>query len=129
MAILSAKIVEAKLRELGGNMAAVARALGVTRGAVFIFVRDHPTLKRVMLDCREARIDVAESALDRAVLNGEGWAISLTLKTIGKDRGYIERQEVENLGGQRIILTEEIVDGNPSANGQAAPGAGRLPPQ
>jgi hypothetical protein len=26
-------------------------------------------------------------------------------------------------------LTEEIVDGNPSANGQAAPGAGRLPPQ
>jgi hypothetical protein len=96
MTTLNAKAVEEKLREFGGNMAAVARSLGVTRGAVWIFVRDRPTLQRVVLDCREARIDVAESALDRAVLNGEGWAISLTLKTIGKQRGYFERHEVSS---------------------------------
>jgi hypothetical protein len=96
MANLNAMAVEAKLRELDGNMAAVARVFGVTRGAVFLFVQRHPTLQRVMLDCRESRIDRAESALDQAVEDGEGWAISLTLKTIGKERGYFERHEVSS---------------------------------
>jgi len=42
--------------------------------------------------------DNAESALNRAVINGEAWAVCFTLKTQGKDRGYIERTQQEITG-------------------------------
>ena len=42
---------------------------------------------------RGMMIDVAEIALWKAIQNGEGWAISLALKTIGRERGYTERVE------------------------------------
>jgi hypothetical protein len=92
---LKVEAVDAKLREVNGNLAVVGRHFGVNRSTVWRFVRKHPSLQAVMLDCREERIDLAESALDRAVQNGEGWAISLTLKTIGKSRGYVERTQVD----------------------------------
>jgi hypothetical protein len=44
---LKTKDVELKLRELSGNYAAVARALGVTRQAIQHFVKRHPKLKGV----------------------------------------------------------------------------------
>ncbi len=109
MAKLDPKAVEAKLREFNGNMAAVGRALGVTRVSVFQFVQRRPKLQQVMLDCRETRVDTAESALDRAVLNGEGWSISLTLKTIGKNRGYVEQTETILRGDLKIEAVETLV--------------------
>ncbi len=109
MAKLDPKAVEAKLREFNGNMAAVGRALGVTRVSVFQFVQRRPKLQQVMLDCRETRVDTAESALDRAVLNGEGWSISLTLKTIGKNRGYVEQTETILRGDLKIEAVETVV--------------------
>jgi hypothetical protein len=45
---------------------------------------------------RGKMLDVAESALKCATLNGEAWAVCFTLKTIGKHRGYVERIEHEH---------------------------------
>ncbi len=115
MAKLTATAVEEKLREYNGNMAAVGRALGVTRVSVFQFVQRHPTLQQVMLDCRETRVDTAESALDRAVLNGEGWSISLTLKTIGKNRGYVEQTETIHSGAIQAEVTQILVSNREEA--------------
>ena len=39
-------------------------------------------------------VDVAEGRLNQAVNNGDLTAIIFTLKTLGKSRGYIERQEL-----------------------------------
>src|SRR5258707_303610 len=90
---LTVENVEAKLREMNGNMAAVGRAFGVTRGAVWKFVQSHPNLKAATVDVREAMKDNAESALQKALLNGEAWAVCFFLKTQAKDRGYTERTE------------------------------------
>jgi len=120
MAVLKAKDVETKLRECHGNMAAVGRAFGVTRQAVFTFVRARPKLAKVLVDCREAMKDNVESALYKAALSGEGWAVCFYLKTQAKDRGYIEKQEIESTGGVRILLTEEIVDAPGSATDDKA---------
>jgi hypothetical protein len=95
MATLNVKAVEAKLLQLGGNLAAAGRHFGVKRQSMWEFVQRRPKLRQVVLDIREARVDEAESALDAAVQRGEGWAISLTLKTIGKGRGYIERTQID----------------------------------
>src|SRR5262245_37198058 len=100
--VLNAKDVEAKLRELHGNMAAVGRTFGVSRAAVFDFVKKRPGLRRVVHDCRESMKDLAESALYRAVIAGEAWAVTFFLKTQGRDRGYSERHECEHSGTTRV---------------------------
>jgi hypothetical protein len=91
---LTAPAVEEKLRQLNGNMAAVARAFGCTRGAVWDFCRRRPTLQQVAQDVRESLKDHAESALYKAVLEGEAWAVCFYLKTQARDRGYGERMEL-----------------------------------
>ncbi|MDD5049237.1 MAG: hypothetical protein PHH09_09940, partial [Methanoregulaceae archaeon] len=47
---------------------------------------------------RAAIIDVAESALYNRVLDGDMRAIEFTLRTIGKDRGYVEKRQEEITG-------------------------------
>jgi hypothetical protein len=102
---LTTETVEARLRELGGNLAAVARHFGVTRQAVWKFVQARPTLKAAADDVRESMKDHAESALHAAVLRGERWAVCFYLKTQAKDRGYIE------ILGKRVALS---LDDKPS---------------
>ena len=98
MAVLKPKLVEQKLRELHGNMAAVARHFGVTRAAVYNCVRRRPKLQEVIEEAREAMKDHAVSALHTAIFKGEAWAICFYLKTQAKDRGYIERTELRHGG-------------------------------
>jgi hypothetical protein len=119
MAKLTAALVIEKLREFNGNFAAVARAVGVGRTAVCNFVRRRPQLQEVAKECREEMKDNAESALYRAVINGEAWAVCFYLKTQAKDRGYIERTEHDLRGEVRQRVVEEVVDANPSHNGAA----------
>ena len=55
-------------------------------------------LQQVVHDARQSMCDNAESALNRAVINGEAWAVCFTLKTQAKDRGYVERTQQEITG-------------------------------
>jgi hypothetical protein len=61
-------------------------------------IEKSPALVSVQRDAREGMLDDAESALYRAVIQGEAWAVCFLLKTQGKGRGYIERQELDHRG-------------------------------
>ena len=61
-------------------------------------------------DYRGLFIDKAELKLENAVMNGEPWALSLALKTLGKSRGYVERQEVTGADGDSVKITLYIPD-------------------
>lgn len=87
------KRIDEALRTSRGNITYAAKALGCSRSTVYSWVKKSPVLQQTLHDEREGAIDIAESALQRAVLNGEAWAVSLTLKTIGRHRGYVERVE------------------------------------
>jgi predicted transcriptional regulator len=93
MAVLDTDTVAAKLREFTGNMAAVGRALGVTRQAVAKYVSERPELQALQRELREAMKDDAEHSLHKAILAGEGWAVCFFLKTQARERGYVTRQE------------------------------------
>lgn len=121
---LTAELVEVKLREFNGNMAAVGRHFGVTRQAVWDFCRKRKALAAVAADCRETMKDHAESALQRAVIAGEAWAVCFYLKCQAKDRGYVEKSEIEVAGSVKLQLVEEIID----AAGSASPGQQDDPP-
>jgi hypothetical protein len=101
---LTAEAVTAAIRDMNGNISAVAKRLGVCRQTVYSYIERHPSVKDVLVESRETMIDNAESALYRAVLNGEAWAVCFFLKTQGKHRGYVERQEVTGADGGAIVM-------------------------
>src|SRR5215469_2544852 len=105
---LKTNLVEEKLREFHGNMAAVGRFFGVTRQSVWRFCQARESLKAVSADCRESMKDNAESSLYSAVLRGEAWAVCFYLKTQARDRGYIERTEMDM--GDRPLLVRLVRD-------------------
>lgn len=92
--IVSLAQVEAALRNSGGLIATAARALGVSRQAIQQKTKKYPHLRAIVDDERELHVDLAESALKVALRGGEAWAVCFTLKTIGRQRGYVERQEL-----------------------------------
>jgi hypothetical protein len=108
MAKLTAALVTEKLREFHGNFSAVARCLCVGRTAVGNFVRRRPQLQEVAKECRETMKDHAESALYRAIFNGEAWAVCFYLKTQDRDRGYIEKTVLE--GGENPLQVRLVRD-------------------
>ena len=81
---IAAAIVTAR-----GNMAAAARALGLTRKAVWYRVKESTRLQAIVEDAKETLVDDAEMGLFRAVDNGEEWAIKRVLDSKrGAARGW-----------------------------------------
>lgn len=123
MARLTPKAVAEQIARLRGNVAAVARAFGVTRQAAAEYIAKRPDLAGLLRDAREEMKDHGESALYAAVLSGEAWAVCFFLKTQAKDRGYVERQETHDVTA-RLELAEEIVDAHAAKDGPPAPRSG-----
>jgi len=94
--------VKEALLEFSGNTSAVAHKFGVTRQAVQQFINKNEGLKESAIEAKETMKDNVESALYRAALAGEAWAVCFYLKTQAKDRGYVERSEVTGADGGAI---------------------------
>lgn len=85
------------LRAAKGIKAAAAQALGCTRQTITNYIDRYPTVKEAYLDACETTLDLAESKLI-VLVEKEAWpAIRFLLITKGKDRGYVERQEIHQL--------------------------------
>lgn len=100
---LRVKPVSDKLRALRGNISATARAFGVTRSGMNLFIARHD-LGSIVEEARESLADDAESAVAVAVSKREPWAISFVLRTLGRSRGYVERTESEHTGSMTITV-------------------------
>ena len=104
------KQIEAALVTMSGNVSAAARSLGMQRHHLHSIIAKSERLQQVVYDARQSMCDNAESALNRAVINGEAWAVCFTLKTQAKDRGYIERvqQEISGRDGQALEVKSTV---------------------
>ncbi len=95
----------------------IMTALNETHGMVFLAAErlgcSHITIQRRSLSTPAVRtliekwrgrlVDKSELKLEAAIDNGEPWAVAMTLKTRGKDRGYVERQEHTGAEGEPLI--------------------------
>jgi hypothetical protein len=99
LARIPSQTVAEVLRDVRGNLSVAAQKIGVDRTTMYNYIESHPELKEVLKEARETMLDHAESSLYRAVLDGEGWGVCFLLKTQGKSRGYIERQELTGAEG------------------------------
>jgi hypothetical protein len=105
--ISNAKIAEA-LRKTHGNFMLSAQMLKCSRVMIWSRVKKSEELQKIVEDERAGFVDVAEGALYSATLNGEAWAIQFTLRNLGRDRGYFEKQQQEITGKDGGPIKEEI---------------------
>jgi hypothetical protein len=98
MADLKAEQVIKRIKEVNGNLAAVARSMGIARMTLYRYMEAHPTIKAALDDARETMLDNAESVLYKKVLDGSTQELLFFLRTQGKSRGYTEKSEVKHSG-------------------------------
>jgi hypothetical protein len=78
------------LKAKDGKVYNAAAALGCSATAIYRHINRDPEIAEIVQQARGELVDLAEDALKQAVRRGEGWAVCFTLKTQGRDRGYIE---------------------------------------
>ena len=93
----AARIIKA-LKETNGLLTMAAAKSGIGYRTVCRYVAEYPSVKEAAQDAKEAMLDFAEGKLYSKIRDGDNTAIIFYLKTQGKSRGYIERQEVEHSG-------------------------------
>jgi len=86
------------LMKAKGLVTVAARQLGCHPKTVRRYIDNHPTVAEAKTEAREGILDMAEARLFQAIDKGEPWAISSILRTLGKDRGYVERVEQDQRG-------------------------------
>lgn len=87
-----------------GGLYLAARKLNISPHTIYNRMAKCPQIKQAIEDSRGETVDIAEGKLRQAIHNGEPWAIALELKTIGKSRGYVEKQEIDTAGTVEIIV-------------------------
>ena len=104
MAKLTVEKVNALIDELMGNVSMVARTLNVSRTTLYNYINSHATVKQALDEAREKMIDNVESKLYSKALDGDTTSMIFFLKTQGKHRGYVERQEVTGADGGAVLV-------------------------
>ena len=94
------------------NISATCEAVGISRRLFYYWKERSAKFKEAIDDAEEQNIDMAETKLKRAVLDGDMTAIIFFLKTKGKKRGYVEQieQKVEVNPFQQLMqsLPDEV---------------------
>ena len=108
----------AALTQTKGMAFMAAKVLGCSHDTVLNYCKRYPSVQAAKDSMRGEMVDLAELKLYQSIQNGEAWGISLCLKTLGKDRGYVERSEVTGKDGEAMTMTLEHRYGNDS-NGAA----------
>ena len=87
--------VAAMLLETKGMVSVAAKRLGCAPQIVQRYCQRFEVCQDALYTAREEMTDVAELQLFAAIMRGESWAITFYLKTIGRDRGYGDRVDLE----------------------------------
>lgn len=97
------------LEEFGkkaNNVSATCKAIGIERPTFYNWIKEDKEFALKVSNVEESDIDMAESALKKQILGGNITAIIFYLKTKGKSRGYVERQEITGKDGVDIVIKE-----------------------
>jgi len=98
-------MIEALEKSLG-VVTTACKSVGIARQTHYEWYREDEAYRKQVDDVADIALDFAESQLHKQIANGEVSSTIFYLKTKGKRRGYIERQETEHSGqvGTTVVL-------------------------
>jgi hypothetical protein len=83
-----------------GVVTSAAKAVGVGRTTHYLWMQEDKEYKAAVDELSDVAIDFAESQLHKQIKEGNSTATIFFLKTKGKKRGFVERQEVDVSSGK-----------------------------
>ena len=86
-------LVEALEKSLG-VVSTACKAAGISRDTHYRWLKEDAEYKAQVEELSEVALDFAESHLHKLIKDGNPAATIFFLKTKGKGRGYVERQEI-----------------------------------
>lgn len=99
------------------NVSAVCASVGISRRTFYDYVKEDEEFARSIDESKQALIDNAESILQKKIMAEDTTALIFFLKTIGKSRGYVEKQEVEHEGLSQLVISH-VTAKEPKVNGE-----------
>lgn len=94
------------IKRYKGNVSEIAESLSVSRQTVYNYLKEDEDMWSLLTDARENIIDFAESKLLKLIEQENAQVIMFTLKTLGKNRGYVEKSEIDQT--QKTINIIEV---------------------
>ena len=80
------------------NISISCDAVGINRSTYYEWMKKDKKFSSLIIEHQEGLLDFTESKLMQNISKGKEASIFFHLKTRGKKRGYIERQEIEHSG-------------------------------
>ena len=91
-----------------GIVTTACKQVGIGRTTFYEYLKDKEFKKEVDL-VQDIALDFAESQLHKQIQAGNTAATIFLLKTKGKNRGFVERQEITGAEGLPTNVTVEII--------------------
>ena len=98
-------MIEALEKSLG-IVTTACKQTGIARSTHYDWMQKDENYKAAVDGIADIALDFAESQLHKQIQSGEVSSTIFYLKTKGKRRGYIERQEIDHSGGLELIWAE-----------------------
>lgn len=102
MTKLTEERVALALHETGAIIADAAQKLGVSRVALYRFIKKHSAMQDLRLEIENETIDLAEYHIVQAILAGDMKTIRWYLERKGRHRGYVTRSEQTGADGEPL---------------------------
>ena len=111
-------ILEALEKSLGIVQSA-CKLVGIGRTTYYEWLKDDAEFKKAVDDIENIALDFAESQLHKQIQEGNTSATIFYLKTKGRNRGYVERQEITGMNGQPLSVSIEVIRNESDSEHQA----------
>ena len=101
-----------------GIVTTACKSVGINRKTHYDWMKNDDEYKESVADIENIALDFAESQLHKQIMDGNTAGTIFYLKTKGKNRGYVERQEVHQETTYRSLDINIIDTGIPLASSE-----------
>jgi len=110
---ISKKAMIDALEKSLGVVTSACRSVGISRQTHYRWLEEDEEYKQQVDELANVALDYAETKLHNQITKENPTAIIFYLKTKGKKRGYVERQEISH-EGLKTFQIEEVDEQDPS---------------
>ena len=97
-----------------GVVTTACKNVGIGRTQFYYWLKDDKEFAKAVKDIENIALDFAESQLHQQIQGGNTSATIFYLKTKGRNRGYVERQEIAGVKDQpveiNVVLGVDVAD-------------------
>tara|TARA_S200002703_G_C3731532_1_gene224834 strand:+ start:504 stop:896 length:393 start_codon:yes stop_codon:yes gene_type:complete len=96
------------IEKVGWNVTAICKMAKIGRTQYYYWLNNDPEFKEAVADARQATYDLIKSKYLEKIEEGNITAIIHGMECLGKDEGWVKRQEIAGVQDQPINIEVDI---------------------